>query len=150
MIKKVLCFSVLLVFSITFVSAQSVIEKSEDQIKTFNAQQLFYAGSYQQALGIYNDVLKNRPNDANIIFHIAECYFGMSQFAQAMDNAKKAESIDPKANENISLLLGKLYFMDGNLDSSLTKFTYFENSVKDAKKIKDSDVDMFITQINTG
>jgi len=150
MIKKATYFSVLLMFSISIVFAQkNVIEKSEDQIKLFNAQQLFYAGSYQQALNIYNEVLKNKPNDANVICHIAECYFGMSQYAQALDNVKKAKAIDEKANENISLLLGKLDFMDGNLDESLAEFTTFKSLVTDSKRIKESDVDMFITQINT-
>ena len=135
-------------FSINAVSAQkNVIEKSEDQIKLFNAQQLFYAGSFQAALNVYTDVLKSRPNDANIIFHIAECFFGIAQYPQALDNAKKAKSIDPKANDNISLLLGKLYFMDGKLDEALEEFNAFKTIVAGTKKEKESDVNVFISQV---
>jgi len=141
--------SVLLIFSINSVSGQkSVIEKSQDQVKMFNAQQRFFAGDYQGALNVYNDLLKTNATDANIIFHIAECYFGMNQFAQALENATKAKSIDAKANENISLLLGKLYFMNGNLDSALTEFTTFKNSVTDAKRINESDINVFLSQVN--
>ncbi|MDP1745673.1 MAG: tetratricopeptide repeat protein [Bacteroidota bacterium] len=149
MIKKIMYLSVLLMFSITTVSAQkSIIEKSEDQVKMFNAQQRFYAGDYQGALNVYNDLLKTLPNDANILFHIAECYFSMNQFAQALDNAKKAKSIDPKANEDIALLLGKLYFMDGNVDSALIEFTAFKAAVGEGKKANESDINVFLSQVN--
>ncbi len=136
-------------FSITTVSAQkSIIEKSEDQVKMFNAQQRFYAGDYQGSLNVYNDLLKTLPNDANILFHIAECYFSMNQFVQALDNAKKAKNIDPKANEDISLLLGKLYFMDGNVDSALIEFTAFKAAVGEGKKANESDINVFLSQVN--
>lgn len=149
MIKKIMYLSVLLMFSITTVSAQkSIIEKSEDQVKMFNAQQRFYAGDYQGALNVYNDLLKTLPNDANILFHIAECYFSMNQFVQALDNAKKAKSIDPKANEDISLLLGKLYFMDGNVDSALIEFTSYKTAVGEGKKANESDINVFLSQVN--
>jgi hypothetical protein len=149
MIKKIMYLSVLLMFSITTVSAQkSIIEKSEDQVKMFNAQQRFYAGDFQGALNVYNDLLKTIPNDANILFHIAECYFSMNQFVQALDNAKKAKSIDPKANEDISLLLGKLYFMDGNVDSALIEFTTYKTAVGEGKKANESDINVFLSQVN--
>lgn len=149
MIKKIMYLSVLLMFSITTVSAQkSIIEKSEDQVKMFNAQQRFYAGDFQGALNVYNDLLKSLPNDANILFHIAECYFSMNQFVQALDNAKKAKSIDPKANEDISLLLGKLYFMDGNVDSALIEFTAYKTAVGEGKKANESDINVFLSQVN--
>jgi Tol biopolymer transport system component len=117
-------------------------------IKTFNAEQRFYAGDYQGALNVYNDVLKNKPNDANIIFHVAECQYKMAQYPLALENAVKAKGIDAKANDEISLLLGKLYQMDGNLDQALTEFTAFKGIVAGTKKEKESDVDLYLSQIN--
>ncbi len=140
---------VLLFLGLGTLSAQKkVIEKSEDQVKLFNAQQRFYAGEYESALRMYKDVLSNKPNDAGIIFHIAECYFEMAKYPEALENAEKAKSIDEKANENIPLLLGKLYQINGKLDEALTAFTAFKNSI-DAKKIKDSDIERYITQVTT-
>lgn len=149
MIKKIMYLSVLLMLSINTVSAQkSILEKSEEQVKMFNAQQRFYAYDFQGALNVYNDLLKTKPDDANILFHIAECYFAMNQFVQALDNAKRAKSINVKANGNISLLLGKLYFIDGNTDSALMEFTAFKTAVGEGQKAKESDVDVFISQVN--
>jgi Tol biopolymer transport system component len=149
MIKKITYLSVLFTFSMnTAFSQKAAIQKSEDMIKTFNAEQRFYAGDYQGALNVYNDVLKNKPNDANIIFHVAECQYKMAQYPLALENAVKAKGIDAKANDEISLLLGKLYQMDGNLDQALTEFTAFKGIVAGTKKEKESDVDLYLSQIN--
>ena len=148
MIKKIMYLSALLIFSINSVSAQkNVLEKSEDQVKLFNAQQRFFAGDYKGALIVYYDLLKSKPTDANVIFHIAECNFGMAKYAEALENAKKAEAIDPKANEGLSLLLGKLYHMNADLEGALKEFTAYKALVGEGKKAKDSDVDVYIAQV---
>ena len=150
MIKKTMYFSVLLMISISTISAQkNIIEKSEDQIKMFNAQQRFFAGDFQGALNGYNELLKSMPNNSNMLLHKAECFFGMNQFEQSLEYAKMAKSADAKADVNLSLLLGKLYFISGNVDSALYEFTSFKTSLLgDAKKITESDVDVFLSQVN--
>src|ERR1035437_7206527 len=138
--KKIVNISLLLMFSFCSLLAQkNVIGKSEDQIKMFNAQQRFYAGDFQGALNVYTDILKGKPNDANVTFHIAECYFELGQYDQALENTEKAKSLDPKANENISLLLGKLYHRNAKFDEALAEFANYKTVVAgDAKKIKES------------
>ena len=128
---------------------QNVLDKTGDIGKMVIAEQKFFAMDYKGALGIYTDVLAGKPNDANVIFHIAECYFEMHQLKEALENAEKAKSIDPKANENNSLLLGKLYQLDNRLDEALTEFTTFKTAVGNGKKASESDVDMYIAQVNT-
>lgn len=150
MIKKIVYLSMVVLLGINTLCAQkSVIVKSEEQVKLFNAQQRFYAGDYDAALKIYSDVLTTKPNDAGIIFHIAECYFEMGKFAEATERANKAKSIDPKANENISLLLGKLYQQSGQLDSALTEFNNYKTLVGEGKKLKDSGAETYIEQLTT-
>ena len=88
-------FSVLLMISISTISAQkNIIEKSEDQIKMFNAQQRFFAGDFQGALNGYNELLKSMPNNSNMLLHKAECFFGMNQFEQSLEYAKKNSFVD--------------------------------------------------------
>lgn len=131
------------------IAQKNVIEKSEDQVKLFNAQQKYYAGDYTGALNIYKDLLAGKANDANLIGHIAECYFAMNQFAEAQENAEKAKSIDEKAFENTALILGKIYHQNGKLDSALTEFNFFKALVGDGKKAEDSDINKYIAQVNT-
>jgi len=148
--KKITYLSVLLLISLSSAFAQkNVIEKSEDQVKMFNAQQKFYAGDYSGALNIYKDVLAGKPNDANIIGHIAECYFSMNQIPEATENAEKAKSIDEKAYENTSLILGKIYHMNGKLDEAATEYNFYKALVGEGKKANDSDINNYIAQVNT-
>lgn len=150
MAKRITYLSVLFLFTVSIVSAQkSAFQKSEDMIKMFNAEQRFYAGDYQGSLNVYNDLLVTKPNDGNILFHIAECQFKLGQYQLAAENAKKAKGIDPKANEGVSLLLGKLYHMEGNLDESLAEFNAYKTLIGgNPKKAKESDIDLYLSQVN--
>ena len=137
-------------------SAQKgVIGKGEDQIKMFNAQQAFYAGqagdpsSFQKATNIYKDLLSQAPNDANILGRIADCYFSMRQYDDALSNAEKAKGIDEKAYDRTALILGKLYHMIGRLDDALTEYNVFKSIVGTSKEAKNSQIDMFIAQVMT-
>src|ERR1700751_4336654 len=145
MMKKIVYLLVLFMFSLGTLSAQkkNVIEKSEDQVKMFNAQQRFYAGDYQGALNMYKDVLAGKPNDAGLMGHIAECYFEMGQFTEAQDNAEKAKAVDEKAYENTALILGKIYHMNGKLDDALVEYNAYKTLVGEGKKATESDVDIF-------
>lgn len=150
--KKIKYFLVFFVFILGSVSAQkkqNVIDKTGDIGKMVIAQQKFYAADYKGALIIYQDVLSGNPNDADAIAHIALCYFEMGQLKEALENSEKAKSIDPKANIDNSLLLGKLYQLDGKLDEALAEFTTFKTAVGNGNKASESDIDMYILQVNT-
>jgi Tol biopolymer transport system component len=151
MIRKIILPSLFIVFSITTVSAQkqNVIEKGEDIAKMTLAQQSFYGGDYPKALGLYKDVLEGKPNDANVIGHIGECYYAMGKISDAQENLEKAKTIDEKAFPETSLLLGKIYHVNGKLDEALTEYTFYKTLVGDGKKANESDINNFIAQVNT-
>lgn len=150
--KKIIYVSSLLIFLfVSVVSAQkkNVIEKSEDQIKMFNAQQSFFAGDYQKALSIYKDVLAGKPNDAGVMGRISECYYMLKQYKDAQEIGEKAKSVDEKAYENTALILGKIYHQDEKLDEALVEYNFFKGIVGNGAKAKESDIDMYIHQIAT-
>ncbi|MGZ4159022.1 MAG: tetratricopeptide repeat protein, partial [Bacteroidia bacterium] len=145
--KKVVYLSVFFMFILGSISAQkkqNVIDKTGDIGKMVVAEQKFYAMDYKGALSIYQDVLTGKPDDANVIFHIAECYYELHQYKEATENAEKAKKTDPKANIDNSLLLGKLYQLDGRLDEALAEFTTYKAEVGSGKKATESGVDMYI------
>ncbi len=149
--KITMCWSVFFMFLIGIISAQkkqTAFDKAGSVGEMMLAEQKFFAEDYRGALIIYNNILKGKQNDANVIYHIAECYFEMHQLKEAQENAEKAKGIDPKANVNNFLLLGKLYQLAGKLDEALTEFTTFKTQV-DAIKALNSGVDRYIGQINT-
>lgn len=150
MIKKIVYLLLMFMLSISSSFAQkNVLEKSEDAAKMFKAEQRFFAGDYAAALLIYQDVLGGKPNDANIIGHIASCYYEMGQMSEAQQNAEQAKALDEKAFENTALILGKIYHMNEKLDEALTEYTFFKTLVGEGKKANDSDVNMYIAQIAT-
>src|SRR4051812_38105063 len=116
MMKNIYSIIMLLTCLVLDLSAQkNVLGKGEDQLKLFNAQQAYYAGDFQKAANIYKDMLTEKPNDANLMGRIADCYYSLGQYTEALANAEKAKGVDEKAYENTSLVLGKLYHMDGKL-----------------------------------
>jgi hypothetical protein len=148
--KKIYGIIILFTCLILDLSAQkNVLGKGEDQLKMFNAQQAYYAGDFQKAANIYKDLLTEKPNDANLMGRIADCYYNLGQFTDALANAEKAKSIDEKAYDNTSLVLGKLYHMDGKLDEALAEYNTFKSIVGTTKKAQETEIDLFIGQINT-
>ncbi len=145
----VLSMLMFLVANISNAQKKNVIEKSEDQIKMFNAQQSFYAGDYQKALNIYKDVLVGKPNDANVMGRISECHYMLKQYKDAQEMGEKAKSVDGKAYENTTLILGKIYHKDEKLDEALLEYNFFKSIVGSGAKAKESDIDMLIVQIAT-
>ncbi len=154
--KKVVYLLLFSMFVFGVVSAQekidnkqNVFDKGGDVAKMVLAEQKFYALDFKGALNIYTDVLSGKPNDTNVLFHIAECHYEMKQLKEAREYAEKAKSIDPQANVNNSLLLGKLYQLEGMLDEALVEFTAFKTNSGSKKKIEESGIDMYILQVNT-
>ena len=147
--KKLLNLMLLFLFLFnTMVAQQTALEKGEDKVKMFNAQQKFYKGDIKGALNIYTDVLSANPNDANVLFHIAECQYELKMYTDALSMADKAKAIDPKANEGLPLLSGKLNQREGKLDEALVDFNLYKSIVGEGAKAKESDIDIFISQVN--
>lgn len=114
--------AILLFLFVGTISSQTVIDKSTDEVKLFNASQAFNMGDYVKAVNLYKEVLVNRPNDAAIIFHIGECYFFLKEPDKAQEQFEKAKSINENANPNIRYMLGRCYQMKGNLDSAMAEY----------------------------
>ncbi|MGI9103265.1 MAG: tetratricopeptide repeat protein [Terriglobales bacterium] len=53
----------------------------------------------EQAIGVYEDVLKQKPKDLNAIKGIAYLYLNMKKFEQAKDYYKKVIGVDPNDPE---------------------------------------------------
>ncbi|HEX8517361.1 MAG TPA: tetratricopeptide repeat protein [Bacteroidia bacterium] len=147
--KKIILSSMLFALSLSIsAQKQNVIEKSEDIAKMTLAQQSFYGGDFPKAIALYKDVLAGKPNDANVIGHIGECYYAMGQMSEAQENLEKAKSIDEKAFEETALILGKIYHVNGKLDEALTEFNFYKALVGDGKKAEQSEINTFISQVN--
>ena len=53
----------------------------------------------QQAISIFQDVLKQNPNDVGSLKQVASIYFGIKKFDEAKEWQKKVLAVDPKDPE---------------------------------------------------
>lgn len=149
MMKRSILIPASFVFLLNTASAQkqNVIEKGEDIAKMTLAQQSFYGGDYKKAISLYNDVLSGKPDDANVIGHIGECYYAMGQMTEAQENLEKAKRLDEKAYPETALVLGKIYHVNGKLDEALTEFNFYKTLVGEGKKAQESEINTYIAQV---
>src|ERR1051326_4072845 len=155
MTRKASILSIVLLFVLAPAFSQkknkdNVIGKTEDEIKMISAQQSYFAGDYVKALNLYKEVLKDKPNDAGILFHIGQVYYDMQQFEDAQENLEKAETIDPKANSELIYYLGMTHQAMGNVDKAKEEYEEFKKDLNnDSKGNKNYEIDFKIEQCNT-
>jgi len=130
-------------------NAQSILSKGGDQIKFKMAQQDFYGGNYVAAVNEFKEILVNKPKDANIIFHIGECYYMMEDMPSAKDQFIKAIHADSKEAGEAHLYLGRMLLTEGKLDSAGTELDTYKGLAGSDSKIKDSDVMHYINMVKT-
>ena len=75
---------------------------------TLEAEQLYRAGKYAQALATYEKDLKNHPNDPYLYYNIGNCYFKMGSKGLAAASYYRAFKLRPQDSDirhNLSLAL---------------------------------------------
>lgn len=145
----------LLAFSI-FLSSLSiaqkggnVFKKGTDEYKIFMAKQDFYAGDYRSAVNKFKEVLKNRPDDASVMFFIGYSYFNMREYVAALEMLESAKKTNAAAHEELGLILGQTLHMRGRLDEAANELNAYKTALgSNTKKIEESRVDLYLTQIN--
>ncbi len=71
-------------------------------------EELYRSGKYAQALSVYEQDLKNHPNDPYLYYNIGNCYFKMGSKGLAAANYYRAFKLHPRDNDirhNLSLAL---------------------------------------------
>lgn len=72
------------------------------------AEQYYTQGKFSAALNLYEDELKNNPNNPYVYYNIGNCYFKMGSTGLAVANYYRAFRLDPRdadIRHNLSLAL---------------------------------------------
>ncbi|HEY6159933.1 MAG TPA: tetratricopeptide repeat protein [Bacteroidia bacterium] len=128
---------------------QNVIGETGDQVKLFNARQSYFKGDYVKALNLYKEVLKNKPNDANVLFHVGEVYFAMDAYDDAQEYLEKAYGIDPKGADELLYYLARVHHVQGDVDKAKTEYEQYKTQLNNEAKAKELELDLLIQQCVT-
>lgn len=126
----------------------NMIGQTEDKVKMISAQQLYFKGDYVKSLNLYKEVLKDMPNDANVLFHVGQVYFAMEQYDDAQESLEKAYGIDPKGNADLTYYLAMTHHVQGNVDKALEEYQLCKTGLSEGKA-KEYEIDFKINQCNT-
>lgn len=128
-----------LLFAGTAVAQPTILDKSSDQVKLFNAGQAFNGGDYVKALNLYKEVQANKPNDAAVAYHVGECQFALKDYDDALSSFEKAKGLAANAHPDLNLMLGKSYQVKGQTDKAIEVLKEFLASAPSDNKRKDGD-----------
>jgi hypothetical protein len=128
---------------------QNVIGETEDQVKMFNAKQAYFKGDYVKAINLYKEVLKNKPNDANVLFHVGEVYFAMEAYEDAQEYFDKAYGIDPNGATELLFYMGRVHHLMGDVDKAKGEYEQFRQKLNSESKSKEYELDFLIQQCAT-
>jgi Tol biopolymer transport system component len=125
----------------------SVFDNVSIEAKKLSARQSYLSGDLTTALRVYTEILNVKPADAGVAFHIGECYQEEGDNDQAVSYFEKAEKADPNCDDDLHLKLGQSYLQIVKVDDAIKELEAYKKKFTDSpKKLKESDVEHYITQ----
>jgi len=102
--------------------------------RAVEADALFNSKQYTKARGIYETLLKQKPNDAKYNFRYAQCCYELKDAEQAIPHFEMAGSKFPQRD----MYLGELYFTTYRFDKSVIAYQNYLATLKpDDSKIQE-------------
>lgn len=87
--------------------------KSNDYLENLSSAYI-NAGYFEKGIGIMQEILKRKPQDAELIYAIAESYYKIKKYEEAISYWDKNLSIDKK-NANALYMIGMCYQKKGDI-----------------------------------
>jgi len=148
--RNIICVLVLAFVGFSSVAQNtknSVFDNASIEIKKFNAKQAYNSGDLTTALKLYSEILTAKPQDAEISFHIGECYQDQGDYDQAVNNFEKAEKEDPNCDDDLHIKLGQAYLQLEQVDNALKEMETYKKKFADSpKKLADNEIEHYIKQ----
>jgi len=144
--KNILLCAAVFFFSLQAFAQPSILDKSGDQVKLFNASQAYNGGDYVKALNLYKEVQANKPNDPVLAYHVGECYFAMEQYDEALESLEKAKGLSSTAHPDLNLMLGRTYQVKGMTDKAIEALNSYKSITTAESKLKEAEY--YLSQCN--
>lgn len=89
-------------------------KKTNDYMENL-ASAYLNAGQLEKGIGILKDILKNKPEDQEVLYSIADAYYKVKKYDEAIEYWDKALAIN-KQNANALYMIGMSYQKKGETD----------------------------------
>ena len=100
------------------------------------AVSLQQSGSYNEALSIYNRIVKDRPQDDSLFYNIAVAYQGLGQYDLSLENYQKAYQLKPDPNYQIAIKSAEAAKANKLLEQAITLQSGAQNREAIAKYLE--------------
>jgi Tol biopolymer transport system component len=119
----------------------------KDKAKVELAKQKLFAGKTKAALAVFKELLTSNPNNGNVQYYVALCYYNLREYSSAFDHFSKAKAA-PETNKETFYYLGQLNLKDGKFDEALADFNTFKSKVSEKEGNSEYDIDLAISYCN--
>jgi tetratricopeptide (TPR) repeat protein len=130
-LKKVSCAVFIILLSSASITGTSYAQINSEKMKFNEAKEYVHNGEYRQAIGIYNEILENTPNDILALKMKGVVQINQGNYTKALEQFYKILQLMP--NDTIALTGMGIGF--GYLGEYQESMSYFEK----ADKIKPND-----------
>lgn len=93
-------------------AGQKGYKKTNDYMENL-ASAYINTGNFEKGIGIMEELLKNKPQDTELLYSIAESYYKIKKYQEAIDYWDKILAIDKK-NANALYMIGMAYQKKGD------------------------------------
>ncbi len=127
---KILILITLTIFSITLNAKDDKPKRPiSEKIKFRKAKTCFLDRNYEGAIIYYKELLFDNKKDAEINYLLGEAYLEKGDYNSAKLYISTAYSIDPKANPNIELYMGRIFQYFEEYDKALQSYEAFKSKL---------------------
>ena len=83
---------------------------------------LYEAQKYGSALNVYNEILKNHPEDQRALFNAGNAYYRLNEYTQAEETYKQAAQQAGSYSQDALYNLGNAYYKAGDKQKAIEAF----------------------------
>jgi SpoIID/LytB domain protein len=98
-------------------------DKKEERDSFEKARILYNEARFNQAIRTYQEIIKADPHNIKAFLNLAYLYKDLAEYKQAIATVK--EALDFSDDIQLRMLLGQLYYLDGNPEQAIIKLRQF-------------------------
>ena len=138
----------LLVTVVFFFPSSAQKFKPKEKIKINEANSIFFAAYYDEALALYKSVYNKHTGNAFLNYRIGYCHLALGDYEDALNYFESVNSgVLKKKNADYYFGYGRAFHHLGKYEEALTKYSEFKQKAKKSD-VKNFGVDNYISSCN--